>query len=100
MKRPPIVGCEILGRDQMQEPVAEVSQIFPAAEVVKDLYPRGVPDPVQPAHCIAFLCAHPFLKKENPGHEILQFPGRVKEPGFPGNYDLWDSRDRGCEHDS
>src|SRR5580693_7656892 len=74
-----IPACEILARkllvcrsfardsrcDQLQKPVAKQSQIFPAAEVMKYLYPRGMPDPIQPAHRIAILAVSQPLKQQD-----------------------------------
>src|SRR5579863_6537528 len=99
MRRAPVLRGELLGLDHLQEPISKTSQVFLAIEVVKDLRPRGMPDPVQPANGIAILSAHHFLKKENPGDEILQRTRVIKETSLSGYDDLRDPGDRGREHD-
>jgi hypothetical protein len=56
----------------LQEQVGKTSQVFPATEIVNNVYTRGVPDPVQTGYGISLLSANLFLKEKNPRHKIVR----------------------------
>jgi hypothetical protein len=68
----PILNCDLPGCNPLQEQVGKTSQVFPATEIVNNVYTRGVPDPVQTGYGIPLLSAYLFLKEKNPRHKVVR----------------------------
>ena len=78
-----------------------MNQVSCAAKMVKDLYPRGMPDPVQPTHGIAaFLRSQKVLNQGDLRYQVFQCPGRIKEASSSGDNQLWNPCDCRRDHDS
>src|ERR1700733_15882151 len=85
------VFSRIPSQYSMQESVSKTRQVLRPVEVVNDLDPCCVPNPIQPACYQSILLAHQILKEENFHYEVLQ--------RFSGNNNLRDSGNCRREHD-